>query len=221
MSNLITCVVCGGVPVADHVLSDYCGKSDIVIAADAGFDHLKRVNITPDILVGDMDSIAPESFQNVSGVEVVRFPRDKDRSDTEIAVELALTRGADRTIILSGAGLRMDHFLANMSLLAKYPGRAMMADDSSVAFSIGSDCCRCTIDNCDGVVFSVFSFGLSASDITIHGAKWEADGIEMIPGSLGLSNVITADTLTVSVGSGILILTVECGSEHIRFSAIC
>ncbi len=217
MSNLIACVVCGGVPVSDHVLTDYCRKSDIVIAADAGFDHLRRVTITPDILVGDMDSIAPESLQNVSGVEVVRFPRDKDQSDTEIAVELALTRGADRVIILSGTGLRMDHFLANMSLLARHPCRVLMTDDSSVAFSIGNDCCGCTIDNCDGAIFSVFSFGLSASDVTIRGAKWEADGIEMIPGTLGLSNMITTDTLTVSVGSGILILTVECGSEHVRF----
>ncbi len=217
MSNLIACVVCGGVPVADHVLTDYCGKSDIVIAADAGFDHLRRADIKPDILVGDMDSIASESLQNVGEIELVRFPRDKDKSDAEIAVELALTRGADRVIILSGAGLRMDHFLANMSLLARHPGRVLMADDSSVAFSIGSDCCGCTIDNCDGAIFSVFSFGLSASDVSIHGAKWEADGIEMIPGSLGLSNMITADTLTVSVGSGILILMVECGAEHVRF----
>lgn len=217
MSNLIACIVCGGVPVADHVLTDYCVQSEIVIAADSGFDHLRLAGITPDILVGDMDSINPESLQDVGDIEVIRFPRDKDKSDTEIAVDLALTRGADRVIILSGAGLRMDHFFANMSLLAKHPGKVIMADDSSVAFSLSNDCRSCTIENRAGALFSVFSFGSSVSGLTISGSKWEADGIRISPGSLGLSNVINAETMTVSIDTGILLLTVECESKHIRF----
>ncbi len=214
---MIASIVCGGTPVSASVLKEYCARSDIVIAADAGFDYMKRIDLRPDVLVGDMDSIAPESLNDVNGIEVIRFPCDKDRSDTEIAVELAMTRGADRIILLAGTGLRMDHFLANMSLLARHPGRVMMADDSSTAFSIGGGHSKCTVKNCAGTIFSTISFGLSATNVVIRGAKWETTGIDLFPGSLGLSNIITSDSLIVSVGSGNLIVIVECSDEHVRF----
>ena len=72
---------------------------DMIIAADAGYAHLKKLNITPDILIGDFDTIEemPEHLKNV-----IRFPTEKDYTDTEIAIMEAQNKGADK-IFLFGA----------------------------------------------------------------------------------------------------------------------
>ena len=86
---------------------------DIVIAADGGFDHLRRMGIRCDVLVGDLDSITdvPDT------VETVRFPVQKDETDMHLSYLEGVKRGYRDFYILGGTGGREDHTFANYSLL--------------------------------------------------------------------------------------------------------
>jgi len=97
--------------------------ASLVIAADSGAEFLKKHNLAPDIITGDFDSCDPETisyFRNL-GIEIISFRKDKDKTDTEIALDLALKRGFT-TAVVTGAmrGSRLDHELANVFLIEYY-----------------------------------------------------------------------------------------------------
>ena len=88
-------------------------KSDLVIAADGGHDHLLRSGIRCDVLIGDLDSI-----ENVpTGVETLKFPVKKDETDMHLAYLEGVKRGYSDFVILGGTGGREDHTFANYCLL--------------------------------------------------------------------------------------------------------
>ena len=94
-------------------------EGDIVIAADSGYETAKKLKLPVDVLVGDMDSIKAELPKNI---ETIKLPTEKDVTDTEAAVELALEKGADSICIVGGIGTRVDHTLASLGILEDMEG---------------------------------------------------------------------------------------------------
>lgn len=94
-------------------------EGDIVIAADSGFETAKKLKLPVDVIVGDMDSIKVELPR---GIETVKLPAEKDVTDTEAAVEIALERGAESICIVGGIGTRVDHTLASIGILEGIEG---------------------------------------------------------------------------------------------------
>ncbi|MBO4219651.1 MAG: thiamine diphosphokinase [Clostridia bacterium] len=88
---------------------------DFVIAADSGYDLASRCGVTPDLLVGDLDSI--RQISAASGIETVRVKAEKDFTDTMMAVDIALSRGFTEITVVGGLGGRVDHSLSNLFLL--------------------------------------------------------------------------------------------------------
>src|SRR5512135_479753 len=94
--------------------------ADLLIAADGGARWLVDRGLTPQVLVGDMDSVDEATIARLvtGGTEVIRHPREKDASDTELALEEAVRRGATEIVLLGAlGGGRVDHELANLLLL--------------------------------------------------------------------------------------------------------
>lgn len=87
--------------------------ADLTIAADRGWDNALRNGVTPDILVGDMDSID----RVPSGVELVRVPAVKDETDTQLAIRIAIERGADCITLAGRLSGRADHTLSVIFML--------------------------------------------------------------------------------------------------------
>ena len=103
------------------------GEGDLVIAADGGYDHLISIGITPNLVIGDMDSVR----SSIEGVEVLRFPEKKDETDTHLAYLIGKEKGYSSFLIYGGTGGRPDHTFANYSLLfmAKNNGDCMAIID--------------------------------------------------------------------------------------------
>lgn len=100
-------------------------SGDFVIAADGGYDTLCRLGITPDLLIGDMDSIAdtPENLP------LERYPVRKDDTDMFLAYCAGVARGYTEFFLYGGTGGREDHTFSNLSLLlfaAKHGHRMTM-----------------------------------------------------------------------------------------------
>jgi len=94
-------------------------RAAAVIAADGGLRHVLALGRRPDVLIGDLDSLPPGVDPETAAGKVIRYPRDKDETDLELALLYAVDHYPDAEVfVVGGAGGRLDHLLANVLLLA-------------------------------------------------------------------------------------------------------
>lgn len=177
---------------------------DIVIAADGGYDSLVSRGITPDVLIGDLDSIHGVPH----GIETHRFPVRKDDTDMFIAYREGRARGYRDFEIHGGTGGREDHTFANYALLLtmRRAGDAgVLVSDASRTYVLLNE--ERKFRGTAGTHISVFAFGGTAHGVTIRGAEYGAENIDMTPDyPLGVSNVMKDGDMTVSVRDGALLV---------------
>ncbi len=104
----------GGEIDAAHIL-ERPQTGDLLIAADSGWNNAKQLGARPDLLLGDFDSLGQKNLPD--GPEIYQVPAEKDLTDTQLAVEMALTRGATEIVIIGGLSGRLDHTLSNLAIL--------------------------------------------------------------------------------------------------------
>lgn len=104
-----------GGKIYPEMITERPKAEDICIAADAGYRNAKALGERVDVLVGDFDSL--EQVPGDEGMEVRRVPEEKDLTDTQIALEIAVEKGADQVTIIGGLSGRLDHTLSNLSIL--------------------------------------------------------------------------------------------------------
>ena len=103
-------------------------EGDIVIAADSGYLNAKKLGFSPDLLVGDFDSLGKANLPD--GVERLELPAEKDVTDTQVAIEAAIEKGADQIVIIGGLDGRLDHTLSNLAILRMLSKRNIYATAS-------------------------------------------------------------------------------------------
>ena len=103
-----------GGEIFPQYISEKPDGEDIVIAADSGYNNAKKLGVTPEILIGDFDSIKghPDDVD-----EIIQLPCEKDVTDTQYAIEVAIKKGAREIVIICGTGGRFDHAISNMCIL--------------------------------------------------------------------------------------------------------
>lgn len=94
-------------------------ESDRIIACDGGYNLLHRLRIEPDTLIGDFDSVDKKIAVN-KNVEILRYPPEKDFSDSELALQKAVSFGPERICFVAVTGFYWDHSLANVVNLFRY-----------------------------------------------------------------------------------------------------
>ncbi len=114
-------IACSG-EIKDY---SFCGKHiediDYIIGVDGGAHHLLRLGLKPDVLLGDFDSILESDLVHFKreGIEILKYPSQKDLTDSELAVETAIEKGCDSVVMIGCVGSRLDHSIANIHLLKK------------------------------------------------------------------------------------------------------
>jgi thiamine pyrophosphokinase len=201
-------IVTGGERPEKGLLKEKSFSSSMVIAADRGAEYCLNAGIFPDMVVGDMDSL-PAGFQDElisKGIEIRRFDYRKDMTDTQIAVDAAIEKGADEIEILAGTGSRFDHSLANVHLLFRAMKQGIKAKIITGMHEIFLIERKAMIVNEAGAVVSFLPLGHYAKGITLKGFEYETDNIDMdISFPIGVSNVICSNSAEVIVSDGILI----------------
>lgn len=178
---------------------------DLLIAADAGFAHLQALGITPDVVVGDFDSLGSPPVHP----SVIQTPVVKDDTDTITAVRLGLEKGY-RRFRLYGVlgGARLDHTLANIQTLG------FLLDHGAHGWLIGRGTELTAIrderydfsDDHRGTL-SVFALGGEATGVTEQGLQYTLENATLSPFMpLGVSNAFTGQPASVSVENGTLLL---------------
>lgn len=104
----------GGTVHPDNI-TEHPHADDLCIAADAGYRNARLLGERVDVLVGDFDSLGEPP--QVPGMEIFRVPVEKDLTDTQICLEVAVGRGADEIILVGGLSGRLDHTLSCLHIL--------------------------------------------------------------------------------------------------------
>ena len=196
-----TCIVfcaAGFDALVEPVASD-----DFIIAADGGFVHTQKLGITPDIILGDFDSLGyTPDRANV-------FPVEKDDTDAMLAVRRGLQLGY-RKFVLYGSldGPRLDHTVANFQTLQ------FLADRDAAGYLVGSGQLVTVVKNgsltfpagMEGTI-SVFCMGKDAEGVTLEGLYYPLENGTLTAGfPLGVSNHFTGKEASVEVKKGNLLV---------------
>lgn len=185
---------------------------DLCIAADGGLDYLVQTGITPDIVLGDMDSV--ETGVESGAYQVRRLPVEKDDTDMLAAVREGLAAGYREFELYGALGGRLDHTLANIQCLLYLQNRdargrligddvtLMLIKDGAVSFDAG--CFP------EGRRISVFAFGGDAHGVSEKGLKYSLDNVTVkLEFPIGVSNEFTGDAARVEVRDGMLLICVD------------
>lgn len=188
-------------------------ENDYVIAADGGYEQLKKKKLFPDVLIGDMDSICckPDLERlKKQGVEVKILPREKDDTDMLAAIRLGLEKGCGEFVLYGGTGGRLDHTIANIQCLIYLKNlgkKAYLMGKHSVTEIIRNE--RKDFPQNQQGIFSAFAIGADACGVTEKGFKYEINhAIIRQEFPIGVSNEFTGQKSYVEVENGTLLLHV-------------
>lgn len=199
-------ILCAGEITPQDIRLAAISPADFVIAADAGWLHAKRHGIRPDLILGDFDS-SPDPGD--PGVPVERFPVRKDDTDSLLALRRGLARGCRSFVLLGALGGAADHTLANLqalAFLADHGARGQLVGQGTWATLLRSQ--AITLPKQEGYL-SVFAVGGPCRGVTLRGTAYPLEQGSLSPNfPLGVSNRITAETATVAVEEGDLLVMV-------------
>ncbi|MDN5353166.1 MAG: thiamine pyrophosphokinae [Clostridiales bacterium] len=191
---------------------------DWVIAADSGAKWLEMLDIIPDELIGDFDSISDLNhyLTRWQGVHSETFPAEKDVTDSEIAVDAALRKNPDLVVIIGGFGGRADHMLSTLFLTGRSPSLVMI-DSYNVARVIeGPYEMQLTRESAPGKYISIVPLSDVVEGVTIQGVKYPLDRATILFGqTIGVSNELISEngTLAVEKGRAVLFFTQDASKR--------
>lgn len=193
-------------------------EEDLVIAADGGYSHLRKLGIRTDLLMGDMDSLAEDIPQ---GPQILPFAPEKNDTDMALAARYALSAGYRRIRIYGGSGGRFDHTIANLQLLAHLSAEgaeAVMYEESSVITAVTDGSLRYPAGETG--YLSVFAHGGTAEGVDEKGLKYPLRGARLTDDvALGVSNEFTGTEAEISVRRGTLIVVRPLTGEQKKAAA--
>ncbi|AHC15134.1 thiamine diphosphokinase [Salinispira pacifica] len=196
-------IITGGSSPPVEVLQFLGTRFRICVAADSGADTALAAGIRPDYFLGDMDSVSSEHLEQITGwdISVSEFDKDKDYSDSELALRKAKTLWAPGEFIAmaGGGGGRIDHLMANIRLFDTdiYPDYWITAD--SEVFPLVSDQ---ELNIPRGSTVSILPVGRGPWKMESTGLKWNLNDIRWSPGQISLSNSTIFSTIQLSVLEG-------------------
>lgn len=191
-------VVSGGGSLSLDVLNDLPDDA-YVIAADSGFDRAAEIGLDVDLIVGDMDSVEG----TVADHDVELHPSDKDHTDLELALAAASKMDPERIVVVGGHGGRLDHLLANASLLcatwlANHQIDWITDHTRATVFHTGG-----RIHGDPGDLVTLLAMGGDALGVTTDGLRWELHGETLETGETrGVSNLLEKPVVTINLVAG-------------------
>lgn len=178
-----------------------------VVAVDGGSNHCQILGILPDVIVGDLDSIAPGILTSYAGIETYRFPQEKDQTDLELAINLVMEKYLPERVYVYGAlGIRTDHLLGNLSLVTRYPGLVYLESARESIWALGK---KSFISTRPNQLISLFSIGCSASGVTTSGLQWELVDATLDARFYSISNRALGHAVEVTFRDGTLVCLLQ------------
>ncbi|AIQ36166.1 thiamine pyrophosphokinase [Paenibacillus sp. FSL R5-0345] len=208
MSSKRVVIFAGGELSPDYF--DLLDEDDFIIGADQGALFLISHGYTPDIAVGDFDSVSPEALQDIENLSKKTVTCDavnKDLTDSEMALDIAIDQQPDSILLLGVTGTRIDHSLASIQMMTRALQRQIncyVMDTHNYITLTGS---QAVINDLGYTYVSLLPLTPEVSGITIEGFQYPlTDATLKLGQSLGVSNKLISSSGTVSIRSGLLLI---------------
>lgn len=177
-----------------------------VLAADGGANHLGRIGLRPDAVIGDLDSIRLGVRAWVGEERMVHRP-DQDRTDLDKALDYAFSElDLGRLTVLGATGGRLDHAVGNLGLLARHArgeGLVFLDEDQRI-LAVGGEV---VLEAEVGETWSFFTFDPGVR-VSLEGVRWPVENYPLDPtGGPSISNEATSEQVTVrSTGGAVIVV---------------
>ncbi len=201
-------IISGGKKTNYKIVKPYYIQADFTICVDKGLEYAEDYGIKPQMILGDMDSVSPKVLKKYHKDEINIFPRDKDYTDSEIAVRKAISLGAKDVTIICATGTRMDHTLSNIKLLIllkekgitgriidSYNNMFLVDGYQSIPKKKDQIVSIIPLDTCYDVTAKGFLYPLTKEDLDIN---W----------NIGISNIIIESKGEISLTKGNLLVII-------------
>jgi len=204
-------IIAAGSADRDNSWERWVRDGDWIIGADGGAARALDWGLSPQIVVGDMDSLPSASRASLvaRGSCFIEHPRAKDETDLELALIYAVQQGAEEIVVLGALGGRIDHTLANMLLLTLpiLEGTLVRIVDGDGEILLVRSGETVTLQGSPGDLVSLLPIGGDALGVTTVGLAWALRGDKLRLGfSRGVSNQMKANEALVKVEQGFLLV---------------
>lgn len=186
-------------------------QPNYVVAADAGLCVCQLADVCPDCIVGDFDSVEQSVLAAYKGkTKIVTHPPEKDATDTELAIELAMEAGCNKILLCGVTGGRLDHMLANIDLLKHIvdcKAEGVLLDEQN-RITIHQTSFSVQKANSYGTYFSLIPYSDVVEDVTLQGFKYGLSNATLQKGrqsGLCVSNEILEEVAHIQFRKGIVL----------------
>lgn len=214
MNDSFALILTGGAQPPQKLSIRYINKAEKVVAADSGFDLALKLSSMPDLVIGDMDSVVHRAELREFPPERKKiWPREKDETDTELALRFLWQEGFREIAVLGGGGGRLDHTIGILTLFEREIHPAVWLTDREMAVLVEDSF---SIRTCIGEIVSVFPVGGEASGLRSEGLKWSLNGLTWTRGDMGVSNETVAEEIFLEVEKGKILVILELQGDRMH-----
>jgi len=205
-----TVIFANGELGAQSIAKKLCSQAALIIAVDGGIRHCGQLDVQPHVLLGDLDS-APQNLVDIAmaaGASLQRHPKDKDKTDLELALDLACTRGSATVSLFGALGGRWDMSLANLLLPAAmtYATMRVTLYDDQTRIDLLRDNDHLNLNAPVGSRISLLPINGQVEGVTLTGFQYPLTNHTLSFGSTrGISNVLVEDHGCIAVEKGLLL----------------
>jgi len=202
-------VIANSILPAQPILDDCRARADVILCADGGANRARERGLVPDFIVGDLDSILPETRATFPQAQYIHRP-DQNATDLEKTLQFAVEQGVQRASLVGITGLRLDHQICNLNIAEKFCSRMEIElhDDFGVGVFLNAQQQEAIMrfETFIGQQISLFSFR-RAEGIVTEGLKYpqQDEALEWAVRD-GLSNEAIQTAVTIRVKGGTLFI---------------
>lgn len=175
-------------------------KSDLMVGVDGGTRHIFKLKLRPDLIIGDFDSLK----RKTGSIPVIKFPKDKDFTDTELAIAQVMKQGYQEIVLIGWLGRRLDHMISNLMTIANLPVKISIVEGRQQMFLVKD---KITVRGKPGDLVSLIPLLGDCLGVKTQGLKWRLQGQSLKSGrGRGLSNVMLGRQATIKLKKGCLLV---------------
>ena len=198
-------VLCNGVPPQQLLIEQLLPGQDLFIAADGGGNIARQLGVTPDIVIGDLDSYKQESGEKIHVIK----DEDQETNDLEKALRYLVAREYREAVILGATGYRLDHTLKNLSVLKQFNAQfdhIEIREKGGRTFLLPQEC---ELNVAQHTPVSLFPLSGRVEGVTTKGLKYPLQDDYLENGVRdGSSNIATQGAITITYRRGDLLIYV-------------
>lgn len=188
-----------------NLLESIAKEVDFIICADGGTDHIMKTSKSPNLILGDLDSISKEGLDYIKAknIQIEKFPSAKDKTDTALAVDYLAQNGFSEIILMGVTGTRQDHTMANIFLLNDLHAKGIKAkiiDDNNIIYLLED---YLELEYAEGTFVSIIPISEEGIIVTLKGFLYMLQGKDIKFGSTQcLSNKVVERKGSIKIHKG-------------------